>query len=116
MPRAVIVIKPGRSATVQFDNVTSTELPQYIMHLVPWLTAIASGKIERFSVITETGCALYSIPPIATAKDFIVYHHFTTLARTIAAVIENYQQKDGTILIPQALRPYMQNLETIKTR
>jgi seryl-tRNA synthetase len=28
------------------------------------------------------------------------------LARTVVAILENYQQKDGSILIPQALRPY----------
>lgn len=30
------------------------------------------------------------------------------VGRTLAAVIENYQQKDGTFLIPKALRSYMQ--------
>ncbi len=29
------------------------------------------------------------------------------IGRTVVAVLENYQQKDGTVLIPEALRPYM---------
>ena len=29
------------------------------------------------------------------------------VGRTVAAIIENYQEKDGSITIPQALRPYM---------
>jgi len=29
------------------------------------------------------------------------------------AVVENYQKKDGSILIPEALRPYMGGLERI---
>jgi seryl-tRNA synthetase len=29
------------------------------------------------------------------------------IGRTVAAVIENYQQKDGTILVPEVLRKYM---------
>ncbi len=29
------------------------------------------------------------------------------IGRTLVAVIENYQQKDGSIIIPEALRPYM---------
>jgi seryl-tRNA synthetase len=29
------------------------------------------------------------------------------LARTVIALIENYQQKDGSILIPESLRPYL---------
>jgi seryl-tRNA synthetase len=27
--------------------------------------------------------------------------------RTFAAILENYQQEDGTVIIPEALRPYM---------
>lgn len=29
------------------------------------------------------------------------------VGRTVVAIMENYQQEDGTILIPEALRPYM---------
>ncbi|RXD25046.1 serine--tRNA ligase, partial [Acinetobacter baumannii] len=29
------------------------------------------------------------------------------IGRTVAAIIENYQQADGTIVIPEVLRPYM---------
>jgi len=29
------------------------------------------------------------------------------LARTLAAILENYQQKDGSVIIPQVLRPYL---------
>ena len=36
------------------------------------------------------------------------------VGRTVAAIIENYQQEDGTIVIPKALRPYMGNKEVIK--
>ena len=35
------------------------------------------------------------------------------LARTVIAIIENYQQKDGSILIPEVLRPYMNGRERI---
>jgi seryl-tRNA synthetase len=29
------------------------------------------------------------------------------VGRTVAAILENYQQKDGSVIIPEALRPYM---------
>ena len=29
------------------------------------------------------------------------------LARTVAAILETYQQPDGSLLVPEALRPYM---------
>lgn len=36
------------------------------------------------------------------------------VGRTLLAIIENYQQKDGTISIPAALKPYMGDINTIK--
>jgi len=33
------------------------------------------------------------------------------VGRTLVAVLENYQQADGRIQVPQALKPYMNNLE-----
>jgi len=35
------------------------------------------------------------------------------LPRVMIAIIENYQQKDGSILVPEVLRPYMGGLEVI---
>jgi len=35
------------------------------------------------------------------------------VGRTLVAVLENYQQKDGSVLIPRALRPYMGGLDRI---
>ena len=36
------------------------------------------------------------------------------LPRTLIAVMENYQQADGTILVPEALRPWMADIKVIK--
>ncbi|MDF2855012.1 MAG: seryl-tRNA synthetase [Neobacillus sp.] len=36
------------------------------------------------------------------------------VGRTVAAILENYQQADGTVVIPKVLRPYMGNKEVIK--
>lgn len=36
------------------------------------------------------------------------------VGRTLAAIIENYQQKDGSIVIPEVLVPYMNGVEIIK--
>ncbi len=35
------------------------------------------------------------------------------VGRTLVAVMENYQQADGSILVPEALRPYMGGIEKI---
>jgi seryl-tRNA synthetase len=36
------------------------------------------------------------------------------IGRTTAAILENYQQEDGSIVIPEVLRPYMGGVEVIK--
>ncbi len=35
------------------------------------------------------------------------------IGRTLIAIIENFQQKNGTVIIPEALRPYMHNQKLI---
>jgi len=35
------------------------------------------------------------------------------VGRTVSAILENYQQQDGSVVIPVALRPYMNGLERI---
>ncbi len=36
------------------------------------------------------------------------------VGRTLVALLENYQQKDGSVVIPDALRPYMGGLDQIR--
>jgi seryl-tRNA synthetase len=36
------------------------------------------------------------------------------VGRTLVAVLENYQQKDGSVVLPDVLRPYMGGLERIR--
>ena len=35
------------------------------------------------------------------------------VGRTLIAILENYQQADGSVVIPEALRPYMGGLSVI---
>jgi seryl-tRNA synthetase len=37
------------------------------------------------------------------------------IGRTVVAILENYQQADGTVEIPKALRPYMGGADTIRS-
>jgi seryl-tRNA synthetase len=54
-------------------------------------------------------------PGGAGKADFVHTLNGSGLAvgRTLIAIMENYQQKDGSILIPDALRPFMGGLERI---
>jgi seryl-tRNA synthetase len=38
------------------------------------------------------------------------------VGRTWIAIVENFQQKDGSVVIPEALRPYMHGLEVIEPK
>jgi seryl-tRNA synthetase len=51
-----------------------------------------SGKVEFLHTLNGSGLAV---------------------GRTVVAVLENYQEADGSIAIPEALRPYMRGLERI---
>jgi hypothetical protein len=51
----------------------------------------------------------------ALQTDFLATLNGSGLAvgRTLIAIMENYQQKDGSIIIPEVLRPYMNNKKHI---
>jgi len=51
-----------------------------------------TGKLEYVHTINGSGLAV---------------------GRTTAAILENYQQEDGSVVIPEVLRPYMNGLEKI---
>jgi seryl-tRNA synthetase len=36
------------------------------------------------------------------------------VGRTLVAILENYQQEDGTVIVPEVLRPYMRGMERIR--
>lgn len=38
------------------------------------------------------------------------------IGRTVVAILENYQQEDGSVVIPEILRKYMNNLEKITSK
>ncbi len=37
-----------------------------------------------------------------------------TVGHTVATILENYQQEDGSVMIPEVLRSYMGGKEVIK--
>ena len=38
------------------------------------------------------------------------------VGRTLAAILENYQQADGSVIVPEVLRPYLGGVEVIKNK
>ena len=35
------------------------------------------------------------------------------VGRTMVAILENYQREDGTVVVPEALRPYVGGLDVL---
>ena len=52
----------------------------------------STGKVELVHTLNGSGLAV---------------------GRTVVAILENYQQADGSVLIPEALRPYMKGIDRI---
>ena len=54
----------------------------------------------------------------APPKGFVHTLNSTALAtgRTMVAILGNYQQKDGSVLIPEVLRPFMSGIEKIEPK
>lgn len=40
---------------------------------------------------------------------------FVCVFRALAAILENYQQSDGSVVIPKVLRAYMGGMEKLET-
>jgi len=38
------------------------------------------------------------------------------VGRTLVAILENYQQEDGSVIVPEPLRPYMNGKDRIGPR
>jgi seryl-tRNA synthetase len=58
----------------------------------------------------------YREKPGQPPKGFVHTLNNTALAtsRTIVAIVEQYQQKDGSVVIPEVLRPYMNGIEKLE--
>lgn len=57
-------------------------------------------------------------PDLKAKPEFVHTLNGSGLAvgRTVAAILENYQQEDGSVTIPEVLRPYMGNIDKITKR
>ena len=49
------------------------------------------------------------------AVEFFELQMVLAVGRTLIAILGNYQQEDGSIVIPDVLKPYMANLDKIST-
>src|SRR5262245_2705043 len=85
---------PGQNADREVSSCSSTEAFQARRANIKHRPQ-AGGKAELVHTLNGSGLAV---------------------GRTLIAVIENYQQQDGSIVVPDALRPYMGGLDVITAR
>jgi seryl-tRNA synthetase len=83
---------PGQGAYREISSCSNTEAFQARRANIKFRPG-GSGKAEFVHTLNGSGLAV---------------------GRTLIAIVENYQQKDGSVVIPPALRPYMRGLEVIE--
>ena len=84
---------PGQNAYREISSCSNTEAFQARRMQARFRNA--QGKPELVHTLNGSGLAI---------------------GRTLVAVMENYQENDGSITVPEALRPYMGGLTTISRR
>jgi seryl-tRNA synthetase len=85
---------PSQKVYREISSCTNTEAFQARRASIKFRRA-GSGKAEHAHTLNGSGLAV---------------------GRTLVAVLENYQQKDGSVVVPAALRPYMDGREVIEPR
>ena len=83
---------PGQNTYREISSCSNTEAFQARRANIKF-RAQGSGKAEFAHTLNGSGLAV---------------------GRTLIAILENYQQEDGSVVVPNALRPYMGGLEVIR--
>ena len=92
------------------------DLEAYAAGTDKWLEVSSCSNFESFQA--RRANIKFRRENEKTKKREIEYVHTLNgsgiaLARTVIAILENYQQKDGTVVIPPVLRPYLDGKERI---
>ena len=82
---------PSQNAYREISSCSNTEAFQARRANIKYRTA-GTGKAEFVHALSGSGLAV---------------------GRTLIAILENYQQKDGSVVVPASLRPYMDGEESI---
>lgn len=141
----LVVICKLDDADKQLENICehaqlvlkTLKLPYQILMLCTGDLGFAANKTYDLEVWIPSENMFREISSCSNTKDFqskraMIRHRSSITAKTnyvallngsgvaidrlFAAVLENYQQKDGSILIPEALQPYMNGLKIINKK
>jgi len=92
------------------------DLEAYAPGIDTWLEVSSCSNFESFQA--RRANIKFKRANGQTGKRATEYVHTlngsgVALARTVIAILENYQQKDGSVVIPEVLRPYFDGKERI---
>ncbi|MDP2939412.1 MAG: serine--tRNA ligase [Candidatus Omnitrophota bacterium] len=109
LPYRVVVLP---SADLSFSASKCYDLEAYAPGIDTWL------EVSSCSNFTDFQARRANIRFRSKDGKKVSYLHTlngsgVALARTVIALLENYQQPDGSVVIPEALRPYMEGKEKI---
>jgi seryl-tRNA synthetase len=113
LPYRVVMLPTG---DISFAASKCYDLEAYAPGMDNWLEVSSCSNFESFQA--RRANIKYRHKDTKTQGHKVEYVHTLNgsgiaLARTVVALLENYQQKDGSVLIPEALRPYLDGKEKI---
>lgn len=99
---------------LSFSAAKCYDLEAYTVGLDRWLEVSSCSNFESF----QARRANIRFRRVKDGKKSVEFVHTlngsgVALARTVIALLENYQQRDGSVLIPKALQPYFDGRERI---
>ncbi|MCG2712066.1 MAG: serine--tRNA ligase, partial [Candidatus Omnitrophica bacterium] len=101
------------TADISFAAAKCYDIEVWTPGVEKWLEVSSCSNFEDFQA--RRANIRYKNP--ATNKPAFVHTlngSGIALPRTVIAIMENYQQKDGSIVVPQVLRHYMDGMEIIE--
>ncbi|MFA6350603.1 MAG: serine--tRNA ligase [Candidatus Omnitrophota bacterium] len=115
IPYRVLMLSTG---DISFAASKCYDLEAYSIGVDKWLEVSSCSNFEAFQA-RRMNIKFRRKQATGDRRQATEYVHTLNgsgiaLARIVVAILENYQQKDGSILIPEVLRPYLSGQERIQ--
>lgn len=112
LPYRVVMLS---TQDISFAASKCYDLEAYAAGADKWLEVSSCSNFESFQARRANIKFRRPTPDGRRATEYIhtLNGSGVALARTFIAILENYQQHDGSIMIPEALRPYLDGKQSI---
>lgn len=102
------------SGDLSFAAAKCYDIEVYAAGLDKWLECSSCSNFEDFQARRANIRFKGKTASSKTAFVHTLNGSGVALARTVVAILENYQTKEGEVTVPEALRPYMGGLTTLR--